>query len=67
MNRLDNASSLRSTDSKPIPGSPTVSSDKPTGKRLSASTETWSDAALKAGNKADKDPAFAKKVGTQLF
>lgn len=51
----------------PIPGSPTISRDKPTGKRLSESTEAWSNAALKAGNKADKNPAFARTVGAQLF
>ena len=51
----------------PIHGSPTVPRDKPTGKRLSESTEAWLDAAIRAGNKADKNPAFATKVGAQLY
>lgn len=50
-----------------IPDTPTTSSDKPKGKRLSPSTEAWLDAAIKAGNRADKDPEFAKAVGARLY
>lgn len=36
-------------------------------KTLSPSTETWSQAALDAGNRADLDPEYAKAVGKRLF
>lgn len=34
---------------------------------LSPSTEAWSQAALDAGNRADRDPEYAKAVGKGLF
>jgi hypothetical protein len=36
-------------------------------KRLSPSTEAWSQSALDAGNRADRDPKFAEEVGKRLF
>ena len=34
---------------------------------LSPSTEVWSQAALEAGNRADRDPEYAEDVGKRLF
>ena len=34
---------------------------------LSPSTEAWSQAVLDAGNRADRDPEYAKEVGKRLF
>ena len=36
-------------------------------KMLSPSTEAWSQAALDAGNRADRDPEYAKDIGKRLF
>lgn len=36
-------------------------------KTLSPGTEAWSQAALDAGNRADRDPEYAKEVGKRLF
>lgn len=36
-------------------------------KTLSPATEAWSQAAIDAGNRADRDPEFAKDVGERLF
>lgn len=43
------------------------SAGRQTPKRLSLSTEAWSQSALDAGNRADRDPEFAKEVGKRLF
>jgi len=43
------------------------SNEEPPPKRLSPSTEAWSQSALDAGNRADRDPKFAKDVGKRLF
>ncbi|MEG8055364.1 hypothetical protein QP185_22520 [Sphingomonas aerolata] len=37
-----------------------------TPKRLSPSTEAWSQSALDAGNRADRDPKFAEEVGKRV-
>ena len=34
---------------------------------LSSATEAWSQAALDAGNRADRDPEYAEDVGKRLF
>lgn len=34
---------------------------------LSPATEAWSQAALDAGNRADRDPEYAEDVGKRLF
>lgn len=34
---------------------------------LSPGTEAWSQAALNAGNRADRDPKYAKEIGKRLF
>lgn len=36
-------------------------------KTLSPDTEAWSQAALDAGIRADRDPEYAKNVGKRLF
>jgi len=36
-------------------------------KTLSPSTEAWIQAALDAGNRADRDLEYAKEVGKRLF
>lgn len=52
-----------------LKGDDTVSRslERQTSKRLSQSTEAWSQSALDAGNRADRDPKFAKQVGKRLF
>jgi len=43
------------------------SAERQPPKRLSPSTEAWSQSALDAGNRADRDPKFAEEVGKHLF
>ena len=38
-----------------------------TRKALSSSTEIWSHAVFDAGNRADRDPGYARKVEKRLF
>ncbi|WP_242141202.1 hypothetical protein [Sphingomonas sp. TREG-RG-20F-R18-01] len=35
--------------------------------RLSRSTEAWIEAAIAAGNRADRDPEYAAKIGKSLY
>jgi len=43
------------------------SAGRQTPKSLSPSTEAWSQSALDAGNRADRDPKFAEHIGKRLF
>lgn len=49
------------------PGISLEEQERREAKRLSPSTEVWLDAAIKAGNRADEDPEFAKAVGARLY